>query len=100
MYSQITLSWTESKPHITYILRRNSGGTGLSGIKPITCGGGVLGCQALGRLVPLISKTRLADLGLCSDLYAPGGGTFSRQLPLQGRKPRGCSQSGDTDLRW
>ncbi|KAJ3662046.1 hypothetical protein Zmor_006413 [Zophobas morio] len=48
-------------------------------------------------------RTRLADLSLCGDLHAAFGQkrrSLGRQLPLRGRERRGCSQAGDTDLRW
>ena len=52
-------------------------------------------------------KTRLAHLCLCDDLHAAEGGAVSqeqrslgRQLSLRGRERRGCSQAGDTNLRW
>ena len=63
---------------VSYSVRRNSGWDGTDG--PVTVrnladnvwGGGVLECQALGRLVSLISETRLVDQAYAATFTPPG----------------------------
>ncbi|KAJ3651525.1 hypothetical protein Zmor_017559 [Zophobas morio] len=68
-------------------------------------GGGVLGCQALGRLVSLISETRLVDQAYAATFTPPGwrlrsGATVARAPARSpGEGAPGCSKAGDTEFR-
>ena len=57
-----------------------------------------LGCPALGRLVSLISETRLADQAYAVTFTPPGVAPSVRSGDREGAP--GCSKAGDTEFRW
>ncbi|KAJ3659980.1 hypothetical protein Zmor_011640 [Zophobas morio] len=65
--------WSPLIVHVVKV-RRNSGWEGrtVRNLADNVWGGGVLGCQALGRLVSLISVTRLVDQAYAATFTPPG----------------------------
>ncbi|KAJ3660062.1 hypothetical protein Zmor_011717 [Zophobas morio] len=83
------------------ILRRNSEcGRTVRNLADNVWGGGVLGCQALGPLVSLMSETRLVDQAYATTFTPPGVAPSVRSGGRSGEGAPGCSKAGDTEFRW